>query len=101
MTILARSLVATTLILGGVVGRVELANGASLTSPVASRWNWTGSCNVVCSDGSCRIEVGSGVVFAPDATAARLQAEAKLRQQSTSHGTVVEGSFNISVTVAF
>ena len=72
-----------------------------LTAAAKKPFNWEGSCQISCADGQCRLACSSGVVYASNDFEARLEAEARLRQQAGSQGIVVEGSIRLTVRAPF
>lgn len=80
---------------------VALQSQQSLAHADKKKFSWEGSCEVKCSDGSCRVVCGSGVVYGNSEFEARLQAEASLRSQAGSQGVVKEGSIKLTIRGGF
>ncbi|MFO0907179.1 MAG: hypothetical protein U0794_02250 [Isosphaeraceae bacterium] len=72
------------------------------TRPVAAApgtYTWTGGCSIKCMDGTCQSFCSTGLVTAFDAGEARIKAQADLKAQASTRGTVIEASVSVTVTL--
>jgi hypothetical protein len=98
------SLLTLVLAIGGMLGLVPYtapAQSQSVKATTATRFRWSGECQIKCEDGRCENYCATGLVVGVDAGDAKIKAEAELRSQASRRGTVVEGTIRVTVTVDF
>ena len=73
----------------------------AVASSQDKKFSWTGSVQVRCTNGECKLVSSNGVVFALDSATAKIRAEANLRAEAGRQGVAVEGSFSVTVRAEF